>query len=413
MAQHSRRFRGQVASQVRSSLVVSFALVIALLAASCTSASVDNESGPSTTIEDYPDFQTRRLRLLESAPRPVDHSALPPRHLNPEEFPEALVDRYLIVSGGPIPDQIPSIDQPSFEPVDTVDWLADNEPVLALQLGDVNRAYPVQILVWHEIVNDVVDGRPIVVSYCPLCNSAVAFDRALDGQVLDFGTSGALYQSALVMYDRQSETLWTHFDGRAVIGDYVGSELENIPIATVSWGDFRRAHPDGDVLGPAIAGMPYGQNPYGAYEQRDEPLSGFFTGEVDPRVPAMDRVIGLRDGDDNLAITFAELRRERVIHAELNGRPVVVWWREGTASALSDAQIVDGVDVGATGAFYTDRRFRSVLDGFIDETSSSTWDLLGTAVEGVATGEQLDPVSHVDTFWFAWSSYHPDTALIG
>lgn len=387
-------------------------LAIVALAAACSGSSSEEAEGPTTTIEDYPDALTRRLQRLAAAPRPVPRSALPPRHLDAEKFPETLVERSLIVSGGPEPDAIASIDQPRFEPVGEVDWLADNEPVISLTIEGVARAYPVQILVWHEIVNDVVDGRPVVISYCPLCNSAVAFDRTVDGTVLDFGTSGSLYQSALVMYDRQSESLWTHFDGRAVIGDQIGTRLELIPVATVSWQDFRQANPGAEVLLPASSRAPYGRNPYGAYDSRDEPLA-FFNGEVDPRLAPMARVVGVEVEERTVAVALDELRERGTVTVEVGGRSVVVWWRGGTVSALSHPRILDGDDVGATGAFLTSERFEVTTEGFVSEESGTTFDILGRGIEGAAQGDQLTPVAHIDTFWFAWSSYHPETELIG
>ncbi|MEX2393677.1 MAG: DUF3179 domain-containing (seleno)protein, partial [Actinomycetota bacterium] len=166
-----------------------------------------------------------------------------------------------IVSGGPPPDGIPPIDRPKFVTVSQADdWLADTEPVILLDhRGDV-RAYPLQILTWHEIVNDVVGGDPLTVTFCPLCNSAIAFERERattrdarrlvgdERTVLDFGTSGRLYRSNLVMYDRQTKSLWIQFTGKAVAGPFMGAELEKLPVQIVAWSEFARAHPDGRVL---------------------------------------------------------------------------------------------------------------------------------------------------------------------
>jgi hypothetical protein len=177
------------------------ALVVAtaLLATAC-SAPVSERAAPAeerttTTFEDYPDAITRWVRRMASEPRPVEPSAMPPRHLDAETFPVSLVPRERIVWGGVAPDAIPAIDDPDFEQASSVDWLDDREAVLVLQHEGEPRAYPIQVLMWHEIVNDEVDGRPVAVTYCPLCNSGVAFDRTVDGRTLDFGTSGSLYLS--------------------------------------------------------------------------------------------------------------------------------------------------------------------------------------------------------------------------
>jgi hypothetical protein len=210
-------------------------MALSLVLASCGTG--DPEASRSQSgATDHPRAAVRgpKLGAISALDNPAD-----PR------LPKPLVDPDEIISGGPAPDGIPPVDDPRFEPVAEVDWLKDQEPVLALVLEGEARAYPVQIMVWHEIVNDTVAGIPVAVTYCPLCNSAVAYDRRLAERVMDFGTSGKLYRSALVMYDRQTESLWAHFTGQAVAGVLTGEELDTYPVSTVSWEDFRTSHPDG------------------------------------------------------------------------------------------------------------------------------------------------------------------------
>jgi hypothetical protein len=369
-------------------------------------------------VTEYPDRAVRQLNLMAAERRPVEPSAMPPRHLDEEAFPVSLVERTRIVSGGPPPDGIPAIDEPTFERVGDVDWLSDDEAVLALDFAGVARAYPVRVMTWHEIVNDEVAGVPVAVTYCPLCNSAVAFERRLEGRTFDFGTSGALYLSALVMYDRQTETLWTHFDGRAVVGTLAGAELERLPIATVSWQEFREANPDADVLSRDTGhDRPYGRNRYVGYDQSDAPLTGFFSGDLDAREQAMQRVVGIYGVDRDLAISTDRLREAETIDTELDGRPITIWHEPGLASPLQNEQIDGGDDIGATGVFATDSLddpgpFERTEDGFVDAATGSTWNILGRAVDGPLTGHRLERVEHLDTFWFAWSSYRPDTILL-
>ncbi|MFP3908096.1 MAG: DUF3179 domain-containing protein [Acidimicrobiales bacterium] len=373
------------------------------------------EEATPTTVEDHPDAITRWVRRMAREPRPVEPSAIPPRHLDAETFPVSLVPRDAILWGGVAPDAIPAIDDPVFEPASSVDWLDDREAVLLLQLEGRPRAYPVQVLMWHEIVNDEVGERPVTVTYCPLCNSGLAFDRRVDGRTLDFGTSGSLYLSALVMYDRQTESLWTHFDGKAVVGTLVGAELEVLPLSTVAWGDVRRAHPEAEVLSRETGyDRPYGRNAYPGYDQADGPLRGYFPGEVDPRHAGMARVVGFGDGDESVAVLTDHLAEVGVVNLELGGRPVVAWHVPGAASALHCPWVADGEDVGATGVFFTDGSMFS-RDGreLVDDATGTRWNVLGEAVRGPRTGERLEPVPHVDTFWFAWSSYRPETALVG
>jgi hypothetical protein len=399
-------------------------VTVVMLATACSGPASERaapaEEPPTTTtttptIEDYPDAITRWLRRMATEPRPVERSAMPPRHLDAETFPVSLVPRELIVWGGLAPDAIPAIDDPVFEPAFSVDWLDDREAVLVLQLDAEPRAYPIQVLMWHEIVNDEVGGRPVAVTYCPLCNSGVAFDRTVDERTLDFGTSGSLYLSGLVMYDRQTESLWTHFDGRAVVGTLAGAELELLPMSTVAWADFRQAHPDAEVLSKDTGyDRPYGRNAYRGYDQGNDPLPGFFPGEVDPRQAGMARVVGFGDGDAAVAVLTEHLAEVGVLNLELDARPVVAWYVPGTASALHRDRVADGDDVGATGVFFTDGSvFSRDGTGFVDDATGTTWNVLGEAVRGPRLGERLEPVTHLDTFWFAWSSYRPETALVG
>jgi Protein of unknown function (DUF3179) len=298
-----------------------------------------------------------------------------------------------------------------------VDFLALAEPVLALELGGEERAYPVQILIWHEIVNDTVGGTPVAVTYCPLCNSALAFDRRAAGRVLDFGTSGMLYNSDLVMYDRQTRSLWPQIEGRAVAGVLTGTTLTPYVVSTVSWGEWRAAHPDDWVLS-RDTGHPrdYGRNPYTGY---DQPTGAPFAldRDADPRLPPKTRVVGLGAGDHAVAVTLARVAAERVLEVTPDRKPVVLFARPGLASALDTADIASGRQVAATAAFdpLVDGRrlsFRPDGDRFVDADTGSQWNLLGEATKGPLHGRQLTPVQHVDTFWFAWAAFQPDTRLI-
>lgn len=336
----------------------------------------------------------------------------------PDGVPAPLVELDEIRSGGPPPDGIPPIDEPTFLHVADVDFLAANEPVLALEIDGDARAYPVQIMTWHEIVNDTVGAVPVAVSYCPLCNSAVAYDRRLGDRILDFGTSGLLYNSALVMYDRQTETLWSHFTGEGIVGEMTGEDLAVFPLSTVSWATFRDAHPDGVVLSRDTGfRRDYGRNPYPGYDDVDG-VPFLFQGEVDGRYTALTRVLGIESGDAAVGIPLDDLRNSTVVSGEIDGRPLVALWTPGTASALESASIADGVDVGATGVFVPEiggvaLTFSPRADGtFVDDQTGSTWNILGEALAGELVGERLEPYAHVDTFWFAWSTFRPDTEVL-
>ena len=323
-----------------------------------------------------------------------------------------------IRSGGPPPDGIPPIDDPVFESVAEADeWLEPQEPVQVFELGKDVRAYPLAILTFHEIVNDVVDAEPVVVTYCPLCNSGLVFERTVNGEVLDFGTSGRLWNSNLVMYDRATRSLWSQFTGEAIVGERLGQELERLPMQIVSWDEYRTSWPDGQVLSRDTGhNRPYGENPYSGYDSSASPF--LFNGETGGPLPQMERVVTLGGEEDPVAYPLSLLTKKRVIADEVAGEPIVVLWSPGTASALDTSDIPQGKDVGATGVF------RPSIDGqdltfephgkedFGDMQTNSTWTVLGKAVAGPLQGEQLERVAHDDTFWFVQFAFRPETRVV-
>ncbi|WP_236567859.1 MULTISPECIES: DUF3179 domain-containing protein [unclassified Nocardiopsis] len=334
-----------------------------------------------------------------------------------EELPEPLVDVDRLVDGGPPPDGIPALDDPRFETAGDVDWLEGAEPVLALSLGEDHRAYPVRILIWHEIVNDTVDGVPVAITYCPLCDSALAFDRRAGDRTLDFGVSGMLYNSDLVMFDRQTHSLWPQIEGRAVAGTLTGTELERVSVTVLPWDRWRETHPEGGVLSQDTGHTrDYGRNPYAGYDDPDsEPF--LLDEEADARMPAKTRVVGLGEGADALAVPLDHLTERGVVDVDVAGEPVTVWAEPGVASALDDSEVAQGREIAATGAFRPhlgeDRlTFEPADGGFTDHQTGSRWNILGQAVEGELTGQRLPPVDHVDTFWFAWVAFTPQTEIM-
>ncbi|MDX1620417.1 MAG: DUF3179 domain-containing protein, partial [Nitriliruptorales bacterium] len=262
-------------------------------------------------------------------------------------------------------------------------------------------------------------------TYCPLCNSGLAFERTVDGEVLDFGTSGRLFQSNLVMYDRQHKSLWIQFTGEAVVGEpWVGTELERISTALVSWETFKENHPDGWVLGRDTGhNRNYGRNPYPNYEDRGS--SFLFEGPTDDRLPPNTRVVGLsaEDDTDPVAIVLQHLRDERVVRLDdIGGQAVTAWWAPGTASALDASDIDEGRDVGQTASYRPlgpdgQTLHFSVSDEdetrFVDDETGSTWNFDGKAIGGELEGAQLEAIPRDDTFWFVWFSFRPETDVLG
>jgi len=332
---------------------------------------------------------------------------------------KALVPLDEIVSGGPPPDGIPAIDRPVFVATGAADaWLTPREPVVALEINGDARAYPLQILIWHEIVNDMVGGRPVAVTYCPLCNSGLVFDRVVDGRTLDFGTSGKLYQSDLLIYDRQTHSLWAQMEGRAVVGARAGTRLASIPANTITYEDFKTTYPGGRVLSRETGHQrSYGMNPYAAYDRPDS-TPFLFRGQPDRRRPPKERVVGIIVGGSPRAYPWSILAAQGVIQDAVAGERLVVFYRPGAVSALDDSEIARSREVGATGVFSAAvggkaLSFERMSEGFRDRETGSTWNLLGHAVQGPLAGKRLRAIPHVDAFWFAWAAFNPTTLVYG
>jgi len=393
---------------------------VVLLAAACASTSEDGirsgEGGSpsSTTVDDEVSGARPAVSAFPSGP-----SAL--TDMFASEFPEPLIDPDDVFSGGPPPDGIPSIDSPQFLNVkDNLNILPANEPVVALEIDGDARAYPVRALVWHEIVNDTVGGVPVAVTYCPLCNSAATYERRINGAETTFGTSGRLFASALVMYDRATESLWTHYNGLAVIGMLTGAELVEFPSPLLAWEDFRRSYPTGLVLDWTKTGYDrdYGRNPYTGYDDpAKEPFA--FRGSVDDRAAAMRRIVGIRLGDASAAYALDVISggAGRATNIALDGSLLVILWKSGQSSALEDVTVSGGRDVGSVGVFFAEAEGQKLTmryDGetFVDEETGSQWSVIGEALSGPLKGSRLERVAQFDTFWFAWSTYQPDTVLI-
>jgi Protein of unknown function (DUF3179) len=294
------------------------------------------------------------------------------------DFSKRSVSLDEFMSGGPAKDGIPAVDDPKFVAVEDADFLEDREPVIELVLDGDARAYPIQILIWHEIVNDVVAGVPVAVTFCPLCNTAIAFGRRLDRQTLDFGTTGYLRESDLVMYDRQTESWWQQFGGEALVGELTGARLEQLPSRIVAWADFRREHAGGKVLSRDTGfARPYGENPYVGYDSVDSSPIFPTRNADDKRLPPKERVAFIERDEEAVVVPFSTLREKKVVRVEIGGRKLLVRWRPGLASSLDEAEIAAGRDTGA--------------------------------VE-VRQGGRL--VSFDQPFWFAVAAFRPDIRIV-
>ena len=322
-----------------------------------------------------------------------------------------------ILSGGPPRDGIPPLDDPNFTTFQDADlWRDGQEPVIAFELNGDARAYPLQILVWHEIVNDVVGGLPVVVTFCPLCNSAIVFDRNLEGTVYDLGTSGMLRNSDLVMWDWQTESWWQQFTGAAIVGELAGKKLTFLNASIISWSDFKAANPQGKVLSRDTGfSRSYGDNPYAGYDRADNPPF-LLQGDLDGRLLPKERVAAVTIGDVDVAFPFSILEQERVVSYTAGGQELVVFFKPGTLSALDSRSIDRSRDVGATGVFdpvLDGRRLTFSVQGddIVDNETGSVWNILGQATSGPLNGSELTPIVHANHFWFAWGAFKSDTKI--
>jgi len=328
---------------------------------------------------------------------------------------------------GAIRDRIPALTGPNYVTLAEASTYYDEHiPLVQINVNGYARGYPLEILTWHEIVNDVVGGVPVTVTFCPLCNTAIAFESQIGEEIYQFGVSGLLRNSDLVMYDRNTESLWQQSSGRAIVGRMVGARLTYVPASVVSLGQLRTAYPDALVLSRETGHVrAYGENPYRAYDNPTQggPYGFFFDRDsVDPRLPPAERVVAI-EGPSGAAIAYAwsALEVERAFHDSFDGIDLVVFWTPGARSALDASVISNARQVGATAVFETSLDGRTLSfqpnpddasgQTFIDEQTGSTWDIFGRAVAGPFEGEQLTRVIHSDHFWFAWQAFHPETLL--
>lgn len=274
-----------------------------------------------------------------------------------------LVDPSDLISGGPPKDGIPSIDNPSFVGIDETAWLLDDSEVFILVLNETARIYPQPIMVWHEIVNDEFEGIPVAITYCPLCGSTVAYKRVINGETVEFGTTGLLYNSNLVMYDRLTDSYWTQIRGEAVIGKLTGMKLEKLPLQTMKWAHAKKRFPQAQILSKETGfSRSYGSDPYIDYYEREEILFPVKNTQSEYDIGSKTIVIGLTINGESRAYTEFDLITQKNITDELGGQIINLVKEE---------------------------------DGFMTITN-------------LETGEEI---AWEREFWFAWLAFHPETTF--
>lgn len=367
------------------------AVIVSMLAVACTISQTPVPDGKSTKRNQFPNWKTN-----------FEKSAVPF-----EEF----------MSGGPPKDGIPAIDEPAFvNNASASEWLQKNEPVISLTIKGESRAYPLQILMWHEIANDEIQGQPVTVTFCPLCYTAIVFDRRLDGKVLDFGVSGLLRHSDMVMYDRQTETWWQQISGEGLVGDLTGKVLKQFPAQIVSFEQFSKAFPKGTVLSRETGHRrDYGRNPYTGYDSVDnKPF--LFKGKTDDRLRPMEKIVAIDLGGKSKVYPHTITLRQRVIHDRIGETDLVVFHADGAASAMDSSRIAESKEIGSTGVFKPFAKgkkltFRYDKGEFVDNETGSRWNVFGKAVNGELKDAQLEQITHGDIFAFAWLVFKPETEI--
>ena len=306
-----------------------------------------------------------------------------------------------IKGGGPPKDGIPSIDNPVFAEIQDSQFMSDSDTVIGLYINGEARAYPLFILVWHEIVNDTVGGVPVAVTYCPLCYTNQVFERVIDGQEVEFGTSGKLYNSNLLMYDRLTDSYWSQALGLAVKGELTGHELNLVPFDVITWGDWKELYRDTLVLTTDTGHIrSYATDPYGNYYT--EPRIMFPVEHSDDRLHPKEIILGFEEDGVYKAFRQSDAESHAVINDVVGGSPVLV-----VSLYSENARAFDRTVDGTILSFEYD----ADSDKIVDTLTNSEWNYEGFAVSGDYAGMQLQRIAYSPGFWFEWVAFHPDTLV--
>ncbi len=306
-----------------------------------------------------------------------------------------------IFTGNPVKDGIPSIDDPSYDSIAEADqYLSDDGFGLAVEVNGRHRFYPYQILVWHEIVNETFGDESLLVTYCPLCFTGIVFEREIENEIYEFGTSGKLYNSNLLMYDRTTDSLWSQALGESVVGNLTGTELVLYPSLTITWDEFKKSFSGGSVLSRDTGfERNYTNDPYPGYYTNAS--IKFPISHKDDRLHPKTIVFGMDLGDGQAAYPIESVESVGVINEEVAGKDVVVFWDD-------DLQTVRGYFAQIDEQVLTFDKENGIL---VDRETKSRWNTNGEAFGGELLGSQLELAPLENHFWFSWFTTHPDTKL--
>jgi len=318
-------------------------------------------------------------------------------------------------SGGPPPDGIPPIDKPKYVSTEEADrtmggLLKDDSIVFGIDYKGEAKAYPRSVMVWHEIVNEEIDGQRVSITYCPLTGSAIGFKGKLGKKTTTFGTSGKLLNSNLVMYDRLAGTdsYWPQILGRSIQGPRLGHRLSSFPVVWTTWNRWKSKHPNTSVLTSDTGYIrAYGNDPYGSYQrsgsyyQVGQPM--FEVMAENDRFPPKKVFTGIRVKDCSLAVPKKEFRSLKTINTELGGEPIVIVYEEALDTIRAFSRKIGGKV----------RRFERKEGQLISKPDGTAWQEDGRATEGPLADRELGPITFFDVMWFAWYAFYPGTEVLG
>ena len=320
-----------------------------------------------------------------------------------------LIPSSRVQDGGPGPDGIPSLDAPKFKSADSADDIGDEQLVVGIKIGDVVKAYPHNILDWHEIVNDRFDlpdsQQHTTLSYCPLTGSAMAWDAFADSSNKTFGVSGLLYNSNLILYDRETRSLWSQMLEQSVNGDVIGTIPDKRQIIETTWATWKAMYPDTLVLSRDTGfSRDYDRYPYGSFKTDDSIF--FQVANRDSRLHEKERIVGVRVDDKTKVYPVHEFpEHTEAVNDEVDDVSIVaVGNSEKNFAVIYNRQLADGTVLEFSGV-------SDSLPVVMEDNEGNQWDIFGTAVSGSRAGEQLAKTDSYIAYWFAWAAFFPEAEI--
>ncbi|MTE26874.1 DUF3179 domain-containing protein [Winogradskyella ouciana] len=304
--------------------------------------------------------------------------------------------------GGPGKDGIPSIDNPMFTNVASVNFLSDDELIVGIKQGDVVKAYPHYVIDWHEIVNDDVNGTDMTISYCPLTGTAFAWESLADSSFTTFGVSGLLYNSNLILYDRQTDSNWSQILQQCVNGELIGDTPEKIMVVETNWGTWKDAYPNSLVLNSNTGfSKPYGTYPYGPYKTSHDFF--LFVPEIlNPALPNKQRVFALMANNQSRVYKFSDFNNGNVLRENFFNKNFLI---------VGDENLIVAFELNGSNSNLTFTYDFQNSEAFFKDNEGSKWNMFGEAIEGPREGQKLTPANSVTSMWFAIAAFFPNPTI--